>query len=39
MMDQHNSATDGHLAVGKMLVDAGADISLASRNGKNWQKK
>ena len=27
MMDQHSSATEGHLAVGKLLVDAGADIS------------
>ena len=26
MMDQNNSA-EGHLAVGKMLVDGGADIS------------
>ena len=27
MMDQHNSATEGHISVGKMLVDGGADIS------------
>ena len=27
MMDQYNSATEGHLSVGKMLVDGGADIS------------
>ena len=31
-MDQHNSATEGHLAVGKLLVDGGADISSVNIN-------